>query len=146
MDDLKVIDIQNDQKPEVGTRDGYSSKTGFQSSADDHREHSVDWNEVLKGNSIFWFKVDGFSMKEANILPGDILFYDRKIEPYNGCIVFVTVNYQFTVRYYFRVGTKVILSPANPMFKPIEVTMGDNCFLEGVVTFILYKAQCRKNI
>lgn len=143
MDDLKIININEDLIPEERGRNGYSPKTGFQSPTDDHVELDINWNTILKKNSIFHFTVQGFSMMEANILPGDILFCDRSLDPKNGSIVFVAYENNFTVRYYYKQGERLFLKPANPKYKTIEVRPGDNYSFEGVISFILYKAQLR---
>jgi DNA polymerase V len=108
---------------------------GFPSPADDYLEIPLDLNEFLVQNraATFLMRVDGDSMKDAGILDGDLLVVDRAAKPVSGSIVVVALNGEYTVKRLRRNGDCVWLDPANARFKPIEVTVGEDLHVFGVV-------------
>ncbi len=58
-------------------------EAGFPSPADDHMERMLDLIEEIVRNpaATFFVRVQGHSMKDAGIHPGDILVVDRSLPP-----------------------------------------------------------------
>lgn len=74
----------------------------------------------------FYLEVVGDSMKNARILPGDLIYVHRQDYLDNGDIgVFVLDNNEATVkRIYYRNGN-VVLQPENDEYEPIVLTAAD---------------------
>ena len=115
---------------------------GFPSPATDYIELSLDFNSYLvsKPYTTFAVKVEGYSMIENNISPGDILVVDKSVNPVNGKIVVAILNGEFTVKVLKIKDGKYFLEPRNPQFKTIAVSDNDEFEIWGVVTYIVYKA------
>lgn len=121
----------------------YSSKVqaGFPSPADDYIERYLDLNsEYIKHpSSTFLLKATGESMIEAGIFPDDVLLVDKSLTPVDGSIVIAALNGELTVKRLSCVNTRVQLLPANPNFKPIDITEDQEMVIWGVVTLVLHK-------
>lgn len=112
---------------------------GFPSPAQDYVDQSLDLNEYLVRNktATFFFRVAGWSMRDAGISDGDLLVVDRSIDPKHGHIVVASVDGDFTVKKLYRRSGVVELRPANPDFKPIPFSDGQELVIWGVVTSIV---------
>lgn len=121
----------------------FSSKVqaGFPSPADDYIEGYLDLNTkfIKHPSSTFVLQAIGDSMVDAGIFSGDWLLVDRSIEPLNGRIVIAAVNGELTVKRLSKKAGKVQLLPANPKFKPIEITEDSDMVIWGVVTLVLHE-------
>ena len=115
---------------------------GFPSPADDFIDKSLDLNEFLIAHpsATFFVRVEGTSMIEADIHPGDILIVDRSLEPKSGSIVIALLNGEFTVKRFRRSKGRSYLFAENPSFTPIEITDGMHVEVWGVVTYVIHKA------
>jgi len=115
---------------------------GFPSPADDFIDKTLDLNEFLitHPSATFFVRVEGTSMIDAGIHPGDILIVDKSLEPRPGSIVIAVLDGEFTVKRFQRSDGRCYLLAANPDFKPIEIT--DSMLVEiwGVVTYVIHKA------
>jgi repressor LexA len=69
---------------------------------------------------IFGLRANGLSMKDAGILPGDIIIIDPYAQVNNGDIVVAKINEEATLKFYFERGGYIELKPANADFKPIK--------------------------
>lgn len=78
-------------------------------------------DNLLKRRDIFGLRANGLSMKDAGILPGDIIIVDPYAQVNNGDIVVATIDGEATLKFFYERGGFVELRPANPEFKPIEV-------------------------
>ncbi|MBI2625552.1 LexA family transcriptional regulator [Candidatus Parcubacteria bacterium] len=67
----------------------------------------------------FLLRVDGDSMIEAGILPGDIVIVEPKRQARVGEIVLAQVDNQWTLKFLDRVGSRMQLKPGNPRYQPI---------------------------
>ena len=114
---------------------------GFPSPADDFIDKTLDLNEFLVAHpsATFFVRVEGTSMIEAGIHPGDILIVDRSLEPKSGSIVIALLNGEFTVKRFRRSKGKSYLFAENPSFTPIEITDGMHVEVWGVVTYVIHK-------
>jgi len=114
---------------------------GFPSPADDFIDKTLDLNDFLIAHpsATFFVRVEGTSMIDAGIHPGDILIVDKALDPHSGSIVIATLDGEFTVKRFQQRGGKCYLLAANPEFEPIEIE--DSMLVEvwGVVTYVIHK-------
>ncbi|WP_162054742.1 LexA family protein [Pontibacter pamirensis] len=114
---------------------------GFPSPADDYLEDRIDIGKYLVQNptSTYMMRVKGNSMVDANIHEGDILVIDKSLKPAEGVPVVCFLDGEFTVKTFKLIEGKAFLMPANPAYKPIEVTEEMDMRVWGVVVWILHK-------
>ena len=87
--------------------------------------------ELFHPRADFLHRVSGHSMKEANILDGDIVGIHTQEEADNGQIVAAVMPHpktgddEITLKRYFRKGKKITLKPENsaPAYRPIEIDL-----------------------
>lgn len=117
----------------------YSSKVsaGFPSPAEEHVEKRLNPNEFLidQEDATFFVTIQGQSMIDVGLLPGDKAVVDRSKKANVGDIVLAVLDGEFTIKTLGRhkSGTARLL-PANKDFKPIEITEEMNFEIWGVVT------------
>lgn len=117
----------------------YSSKVsaGFPSPAEEHVEKRLDPNDFLidQEDATFFVTIQGYSMMDVGLLPGDKAVVDRSKTPNVGDIVLAVINGEFTIKTLSRnkSGAPRLL-PANKDFKPIEITEEMQFEIWGVVT------------
>ena len=118
----------------------YSSKVsaGFPSPAEDHVEKRLDPSEFLidQKDATFFVTIQGFSMMDVGLLPGDKAVVDRSRQPVIGDIVLAVLDGEFTIKTLSRTDGIVRLLPANSTgaYSPIAVTESMNFEIWGVVT------------
>ena len=123
---------------------------GFPSPAEQYLEPPLDLNEYLikRPAATFFVRVEGDSMIGAGIHHEDLLVVDRSINPADGDIIIAAIDGEFTVKTYrsgFKVGDDgkrhryVALEPANPNFKTIYVTKGQEMVFFGKVVGVVRK-------
>jgi DNA polymerase V len=107
----------------------------FPSPADEYIEKLLDLNDLLAPNPIasLFFKASGESMRDANIFDGSICAVDRSLVPRHGHIVLAAVDGEFTVKRLRVIEGGIELHPANPAFKPMRFTEGQEVRIVGVV-------------
>ena len=89
-----------------------------------------------KGN-LFMLRVRGESMIEAGILDGDYVVVRQQPDAENGDIVVAGIpDDEATVKHFSRRGGKVVLTPANPVFSPMELDP-DTVTIYGRVVTVL---------
>jgi repressor LexA len=98
---------------------------GFPSPAEEELTDTMSFDEFLMTNvkhheATYIVKVNGESMIEAGILPGDMLLVERGTEPRDGDIVIAQVDREWTMKYFRKRGRAVFLEAANKDFKPIH--------------------------
>jgi SOS regulatory protein LexA len=114
-------------------------EAGFPSPAEEELRETMHLQEWLIGNrkAIYLLKVDGLSMIEAGILPGDHLLVEQGAEPQDGDIVVAQVDGAWTLKYFRRRGKKVFLEAANKNYQPIHPT--EELKIAAVVTTVIRK-------
>ena len=119
-----------------------SVSAGFPSPATDYLENKLDLNEHLVKHpaATFIVKASGPSMIEAGILSGDLLIVDRSVAPKNDNIVIASVFGDLTVKKLRKKGSTLFLLSANNEYPSIEVKEEMECFIWGVVTYVIHKA------
>jgi len=81
---------------------------------------SID-NSLIKGEGCYFLRVEGDSMINKGILPGDAVLIRPQQVANNGEIVAVMVDGDATLKQFFREHDRVILQPANPAYEPIVI-------------------------
>ncbi len=109
---------------------------GFPSPADDYMEGTLDLNEHLITHpaATFMVRVEGNSMTDAGILPGDLLIVDRSLESRSGHIVVAVINGELTVKRLLKVKNGWQLKAENPDYPPTQIEPESQCAIWGVVT------------
>src|SRR6267142_2149176 len=88
---------------------------GFPSPAEEELADTMSLDEYLITNkeATYILKVNGESMIEAGILPGDMLLVERGAEPRDGNIVIAQIDREWTMKFFRRRGRTVFLGAAN---------------------------------
>jgi len=105
--------------------------------AEDYIEDRIDLSDYLAPHpdTSFLIRVEGESMVDAGIHPGDLLVVERGPEAKNGDIVIAQVGEQFTVKQFRRHRGNLWLVPANKDCLP---TLQDFS-VWGVVRYSIHK-------
>jgi DNA polymerase V len=118
----------------------FSSKVsaGFPSPADDHIEKRLDPNDFLidQKDATFFVTIQGQSMIDVGLLPGDKAVVDRSKKVNIGDIVLAVVDGEFTIKTLSRSQDgNARLLPANSSgaYSPIEIKEGMSFEVWGVV-------------
>lgn len=119
----------------------YTSKVsaGLPDPADDHVEKRLDPSAFLidDKNTTFFVTIQGYSMIDAGLLPGDKAVVDRSKTPSVGDIVLALLNGEFTIKTLSRQknGAPRLL-PANSSgeYAPIDINAEMHFEIWGVVT------------
>lgn len=121
----------------------HSIPAGFPSPAEGYLDDALDLNQLLVAHpaATFFVRVQGESMKEANIYSGDVLVVDRSLAPKNRDIVVAVLNGEFTVKRISKRGEQLFLASENRAFAPIEVREGEDFQVWGVVTYVIHKSR-----
>ncbi len=96
-----------------------------------------DW---VNGDEAFLLKVQGDSMIDAHICPGDQALVRRQSTAENGDIVVALLNDEATIKRIFFRPDGIVLQPENSSMEPIQVKKGEKSFqVVGKVVGILRK-------
>jgi repressor LexA len=116
-------------------------EAGFPSPAEEELVDTITLDELLIRNkeATFMAKVSGDSMIEAGIMKGDMVLFDRSRTPASGDVVIAELDGDSTIKYFSKVGDKVMLRPANKKYKPIIPTEGQELKITGVVVAVIRK-------
>ena len=112
---------------------------GFPSPAEEHIEKRLDPSEFLidQKDATLFVTIQGYSMMDVGLLPGDKAVVDRSKLASIGDIVLAVIDGEFTIKTLARKkdGTPRLL-PANSTgaFSPIEIKEGMDFEIWGVVT------------
>jgi SOS regulatory protein LexA len=95
---------------------------GFPSPADEELSDTLSLDAYLIRNkeATYLLKVNGHSMMDAGILPGDLLLVERGAHPRDGDIVIAQVDREWTMKYFRKRGAAVFLEAANKDYQPIH--------------------------
>ena len=113
---------------------------GFPSPADDFVEDTLDLNTFLVRHpaATFFVRVQGESMVEAGIHPGDILIVDRALEARDKSVVVAVVDGEFTVKRIRRMEKRLFLVAENPTYPALEIAPEMEFRVWGVVTHVIH--------
>lgn len=94
---------------------------------------------LAKKKDLFALKANGLSMKDAGIVPGDMVLVDPYAEIKNRDIVIAMIREDTTMKYYYERGGYVELQPANDDFKPIKVDDPDFRIIGKVIRKVTFQ-------
>ncbi len=96
-------------------------EAGWPSPAEEELPDTMSLEEflIVRPDSTFILKVQGDSMVEAGIMPGDMVLVERGVREKDGDIIIAEVDREWTMKYYRRKNGKVWLEAANNKYKPI---------------------------
>ena len=139
MDDIKISQLQPDEKSFGLQFFEGRVQAGFPSPAQGEYADSIDLNRALITNpaATFCARVIGNSMVDAGINEGDMLIIDRSLTPHNGCIAVCFIDGDFTVKRLSVRNDGVYLTPANASFPELKVSEDSNFQIWGVVSHII---------
>jgi repressor LexA len=106
-------------------------------------EHVIVDASLFRPRADFLLRVQGDSMKDADILDGDLLAVHQTPQVRNGQIVVARLvdDNEATVKYYRREGHTVRLEPANAAYRPIEVDLREQeLSIEGLAVGVIRTA------
>ena len=94
---------------------------GFPSPAEEELVDTMSLDEYLISSpqATYLLKVDGDSMMDAGIHPGDLALVQRGLAPKNGDIVIAQVDKEWTMKYFEKKGDKTALRAANSKYPTI---------------------------
>lgn len=88
---------------------------------------------VFRPKAHYLLRVTGMSMRDAGILPGDLLAVHRTVDVNNGQVVVARIGDEVTVKRFKRRGRRVELIPQNPDYPVISVDLKSERFeIEGI--------------
>jgi len=133
----KFSEIKKLQRPLIGT----NVPAGFPSPAQDYIEGMLDLNEHLIRHpaATFFMQADGYSMKNAGIIPGDLLIVDRAVEATSNRIIIAVVDGELTLKRLLIEHGRYSLIPENDEFEPIPIDEDMDFVIWGVVTYVIHK-------
>ena len=116
-----------------------SVTAGFPSPAEESLMDTMTLDEYLIGRpeATYMLRVDGDSMVDAGILPGDVVLVERGRQPKNGDIVIACVDGEWTLKSFFKDASGVRLEPANRKYQTIRPKR--TLTIEGVVGSVVRK-------
>ena len=112
-------------------------------------EHVIVDPSLFRPRADFLLRVQGDSMKDADILGGDLLAVHQTQQVRNGQIVVARLvdDNEATVKYYRREGHTVRLEPANAAYRPIEIDLREQeLSIEGLAVGVIRTALQRGQI
>lgn len=93
-------------------------------------------SDTARGRDLFALRIQGESMMNAAILPGDIVVVEQAPTAENGQIVVAMVEDEATVKRYFKEGGAHRLQPENDAFEPLILDEVD--ILGRVISVVRY--------
>ena len=108
----------------------------------DERSQDIDLLSVLCPcpESTYIMKVEGDSMINAGICSGDIIMVDKSNRnPLESEVAVCEYNGEYTLKHFVKRDGCAWLVPANPAYKPIQVSVADDLSIWGTVTYVIHK-------
>lgn len=112
-------------------------EAGFPSPAEEELVDTLSIDDYLirHRERTYILTVKGDSMRDAGIMPGDLVLVERGLEPKEGEIVIASVDGAWTMKYFKKKDGRVVLEPANKAFKTIvpNETLEIGAVVKGVI-------------
>lgn len=115
---------------------------GFPSPALDYLAERIDLARELvrHPDATFLMRVQGDSMRDADIWSGDLLVVDRSVPATPGAVVVAALDGALTVKQLCRLGDgRVALCAANPDYPPIVPEGDAELVVWGTVTYVIHR-------
>lgn len=110
---------------------------GLPATVEEELSETVNLDDMLVGNKAltYMLEVDGDSMIDAHIEPGDMVLVERANTAKDMQIVIAEVDGEFTMKYFRKEGNKAWLEPANKNYSPIypEHSLNINAVVKAVI-------------
>lgn len=111
---------------------------GVPVTAEENIEGYIQVDGLVKhSENLFFLIVDGYSMKDKGILPGDYVLIKPANTINNGQIGAFRINGEVTLKTYSRNSEGIFLLPANDSFSPISVTEDDDFEIIGSYVMLI---------
>ncbi|PON15014.1 hypothetical protein C2W62_26080 [Candidatus Entotheonella serta] len=95
--------------------------------------------ELFRPRAHYLLRVQGMSMRDADIADGDLLAVHRTMEARNGQIVVARLEDEVTVKRFEQVRHRVWLRPENPDYSPIEIDLRQReLVIEGLAVGVIH--------
>ena len=93
MGDLLIYETDDSTAAELPYADS-GVRAGFPSPAQDYTDESIDLNRdiIHHKESTFYARAVGDSLRDANVMEGDILVIDKSLEPQDGDMAVCFLN------------------------------------------------------
>ena len=116
-----------------------SVAAGFPSPAEEALLDTMTLDEYLitKPTATFMLRVEGDSMVDAGILPGDVVLVERGRVVRNGDVVIACIDGAWTMKYFYKDASGVRLEAANKNYATIRPKQ--KLAVEGVVSSVIRK-------
>lgn len=105
--------------------------------AEENIEEYIDLDERIKAD--FCLRIKGYSMVNANIYDGDIIFIKKQPDVDDGQIAAVLIDDEATLKRVYKYGDSIQLRAENPAFKPINLSKENQVIILGLATYKLSK-------
>lgn len=105
--------------------------------ADENIEGYIDLDERIKAD--FCLRIKGYSMVNANIHDGDIIFIKKQSDVDDGQIAAVLIDDEATLKRVYKYGDSIQLRAENPSFAPINLDKENHVIILGLATYKLSK-------
>ena len=105
--------------------------------AEENIEEYIDLDERIKAD--FCLRIKGYSMVNANIYDGDIIFIKKQSDVDDGQIAAVLIDDEATLKRVYKYGDSIQLRAENPAFKPINLSKENQVIILGLATYKLSK-------
>lgn len=103
-------------------------------------EHRVGYvtldRRFLPSEDVYLLRVRGDSMTGKCIADGDFVLVSPAQKPKVGDIIAARLGDEATVKTFMQRGSTIVLEPANPSERPIEISSGDDFAVLGVVSAV----------
>ena len=110
---------------------------GLPATVEEELTDKVNLDDMLVGNKslTYMLEVDGDSMIDAHIEPGDMVLVERANTAKDMQIVIAEIDGEFTMKYFRKKGDKAWLEPANKNYSPIypEHSLNINAVVKAVI-------------
>lgn len=116
-------------------------RAGFPSPADDYVDRTLDLNDLVvrRPEATFFVRVEGDSMVDAGIHPGDLLVVDRSVEAGDGDVVIAAIDGEMTVKRVRQDEEALWLVADNEAYPPQRVTT--ELVIWGVVQHVVHEVE-----
>ena len=116
-----------------------SVAAGFPSPAEEALLDTMTLDEYLitKPTATFMLRVEGDSMVDAGILPGDVVLVERGRVVRNGDVVIACIDGAWTMKYFYKDASGVRLEAANQNY--VTIRPKHKLAVEGVVSSVIRK-------
>ena len=143
---LEYFDVDYDPRRSLQSPKGYarvpilgSAPAGEKVSVDDYVEGYVDIPiDSSSGKELYLLYVRGDSMIQAGLKDGSKVIVQYNKEPKNGDIVVVSIDDEYTIKYFYKNNDIVVLRSANPAHKEQTYRSKDDIKVRGVIIGVLW--------